>query len=144
MSDVVSKQDLRSISAVILEEEARVFRGGGTEAIERQHAKGRKTARERIEALLDEGSPRLELGIWAGYQLYEEWGGAPGAGVVTLIGSVHGRRVMVVANDATVKAVRVLPDDDQEDPARPGGRRPEPVAIGLSRRFLGRVLADAG
>jgi 3-methylcrotonyl-CoA carboxylase beta subunit len=93
----------------VLEEEARIYRGGGTEAIERQHAKGRKTARERIEALLDAGSPTLELGLWAGYQLYEEWGGAPGAGVVTLIGSVHGRRVMVVANDATVKAGAFFP-----------------------------------
>jgi acetyl-CoA carboxylase carboxyltransferase component len=83
--------------------------GGGPEAIERQHAKGRKTARERIEALLDPCSPTLELGLWAAYQMYEEWGGAPGAGVVTLIGSVHDRRVMVVANDATVKAGACFP-----------------------------------
>ncbi len=53
--------------------------------------------------------PGIELGLWAGYQLYEEWGGAPAAGVVTLIGSVHGRRVMVVANDATVKAGACFP-----------------------------------
>ena len=109
MRDLVSKQDLRAVSAEVRAEEARIFRGGGSEAIERQHAKGRKTARERIAALLDEDSPRLELGLWAGYQLYEEWGGAPGAGVVTLIGSVHGRRVMVVANDATVKAGAFFP-----------------------------------
>jgi acetyl-CoA carboxylase carboxyltransferase component len=79
------------------------------EAIERQHSKGRKTARERIDALLDGSSPSLELGLWAADQMYEEWGGAPGAGVVTIIGSVHGRRVMVVANDATVKAGACFP-----------------------------------
>ena len=50
--------------------------------------RARKTARERIAALLDAGSPMLELGLWAAYQMYEEWGGAPGAGVVTVIGSV--------------------------------------------------------
>ena len=83
--------------------------GGGPEAIDRQHAKGRKTARERIAALLDAGAPSLEIGLWAGYQMYEEWGGAPGAGIVTVIGSVHGRRVMVVANDATVKAGACFP-----------------------------------
>jgi 3-methylcrotonyl-CoA carboxylase beta subunit len=109
MRDVVSKQDLKGISAEIRSEEASILLGGGAEAIARQHAKGRMTARERIDALLDAGSPRLELGLWAAYQLYEEWGGAPGAGVVTLIGSVHGRRVMVVANDATVKAGAFFP-----------------------------------
>jgi acetyl-CoA carboxylase carboxyltransferase component len=90
-------------------EEERIRLGGGPEAIERQHSKGRKTARERIATLLDPGSPTLELGLWASYEMYEEWGGAPGAGVVTLIGTVHGRRVMVVANDATVKAGACFP-----------------------------------
>jgi acetyl-CoA carboxylase carboxyltransferase component len=89
--------------------EARLRQGGGAAAIERQHAKGRKTARERIAALLDPGSPSLEIGLWAAYQIYEEWGGAPSAGVVTIIGLVHGRRVMVVANDATVKAGACFP-----------------------------------
>jgi acetyl-CoA carboxylase carboxyltransferase component len=90
-------------------EEDRLRLGGGPAAIDRQHAKGRKTARERIDDLLDAGSPALELGLWAAYQMYEEWGGAPGAGVVTVIGSVQGRRVMVVANDATVKAGACFP-----------------------------------
>ena len=83
--------------------------GGGPAAIERQHGKGRKTARERIAALLDPGAQALELGLWAAYQMYEEWGGAPAAGVVTSIGTVAGRRVMVVANDATVKAGACFP-----------------------------------
>jgi acetyl-CoA carboxylase carboxyltransferase component len=101
--------DLRAVSAELLSEAARLESGGGPAAIERQHAKGRKTARERIAALLDPGAPTLELGLWAAYQMYEEWGGAPGAGVVTVIGSVTGRRVMVVANDATVKAGACFP-----------------------------------
>jgi 3-methylcrotonyl-CoA carboxylase beta subunit len=103
------EQDLRRRSALLAAEEARLRQGGGPAASERQHAKGRKTARERITALLDAGAPSLELGLWAAYELYEEWGGAPAAGVVTVIGSVHGRRVMVVANDATVKAGACFP-----------------------------------
>ncbi len=101
--------DLRSLSAELAEQAAVLSEGGGRAAIERQHAKGRKTARERIAALLDPRSPTLELGLWAAFQMYEEWGGAPGAGVVTVIGSVTGRRVMVVANDATVKAGACFP-----------------------------------
>ncbi len=75
-----AERDLRALTAELLEEEERLRLGGGPEAIERQHAKGRKTARERIEALLDPGSPTLELGLWAAYQMYEEWGGAPARG----------------------------------------------------------------
>jgi acetyl-CoA carboxylase carboxyltransferase component len=83
--------------------------GGGPEAIQRQHAKGRKTARERISLLLDSSEPCLELGLWAAFEMYEEWGGAPAAGVIVVIGSIHGRRVIVVANDATVKAGACFP-----------------------------------
>jgi len=101
--------DLGALTAALSAEEAQIRQGGGPAAIERQHAKGRKTARERIKALFDPGVPTLELGLWAAYELYEEWGGAPGAGVVTVIGSVAGRRVMVVANDATVKAGACFP-----------------------------------
>jgi acetyl-CoA carboxylase carboxyltransferase component len=101
--------DLRS-SAAEVEAEARVIAlGGGPEAIERQHRKGRKTARERITALIDRGSTFLEMGLWAGWGLYEEWGGVPSAGVVTGIGLVENRRAMIVANDATVKAGAFFP-----------------------------------
>jgi acetyl-CoA carboxylase carboxyltransferase component len=93
----------------ILVQEEQLHLGGGPEAIARQHEKGRKTARERIALLLDAAAPRLELGLWAGFEVYSDWGGAPAAGVVTVIGSVHGRRVMVVANDATVKAGACFP-----------------------------------
>src|SRR5438552_3429089 len=91
---------LREVTARLLAEEETIREGGGPDAIARQHAKGRKTARERIAALTDPGSAFLELGLWAGYQMYDDWGGAPGAGVVTGIGQVAGRRAMIVANDA--------------------------------------------
>ncbi len=103
------ESDLRAVSSAVSAHEAILRLGGGAAAIERQHSKGRKTARERIAALFDPGSPSLEIGLWAAYQMYEEWGGAPSAGVVTAIGQVHGRRVMVVANDATVKAGACFP-----------------------------------
>jgi 3-methylcrotonyl-CoA carboxylase beta subunit len=93
----------------VLAQENQLRVGGGADAIARQHEKGRKTARERIALFLDHDAPSLELGLWAGYEMYLEWGGSPGAGVVTVIGSVHGRRVMVVANDATVKAGACFP-----------------------------------
>ena len=73
-------RDQRALTAEIMEEESRLRLGGGPEAIERQHAKGRKTARERIEGLLDPGAPTLELGLWAGYQVYDEWGSARARG----------------------------------------------------------------
>jgi acetyl-CoA carboxylase carboxyltransferase component len=101
--------NLRTLSAELDAQAAEIRQGGGAAAIERQHGKGRKTARDRISALLDSGAPTLELGLWAAYQMYEEWGGAPAAGVITSIGSVAGRRVMVVANDATVKAGACFP-----------------------------------
>jgi acetyl-CoA carboxylase carboxyltransferase component len=104
-----TEPDLRAAAERLRAEEEVVRQGGGPEAIARQHAKGRKTARERIAALLDRGSPFLELGLWAAYQMYDEWGGAPAAGVITGIGRVVDRRVMVVANDATVKAGAFFP-----------------------------------
>ena len=90
-------------------EQARIELGGGEAAIARQHAKGRLTARERIALVLDPGSPWLEIGLWAGWQMYSEWGGAPAAGVVCGIGLVAGRRQMIIANDATVKAGAFFP-----------------------------------
>ena len=91
------------------QDETRIRMGGGAKAIDRQHEKGRLTARERIAKLIDPGSAFLELGLWAAWGMYTEWGGAPSAGVVTGIGVVSGRRVMLVANDATVKAGAFFP-----------------------------------
>ncbi len=99
---MISTDELSSLEAAIRE-------GGGVKAIERQHEKNRLTARERIAKLLDPGTDLFELGLWAGWRMYLEWGGAPSAGVVTGVGTVNGRRVMVIANDATVKAGAFFP-----------------------------------
>jgi 3-methylcrotonyl-CoA carboxylase beta subunit len=91
------------------EQEGAIRQGGGAKAAEAQKAKGRLTARERIALLLDEGAELTELGLWAAHGMYEEFGGAPGAGVVTGLGRVSGRLCMIVANDATVKAGAFFP-----------------------------------
>lgn len=90
------------------DQERQIRLGGGPKAIDRQHEKGRLTARERIAKLVDGGS-FFELGLWAAWGMYRDWGGAPSAGVVTGVGTVSGRRVMVIANDATVKAGAFFP-----------------------------------
>jgi acetyl-CoA carboxylase carboxyltransferase component len=90
-------------------QEAEIREGGGAQAIQRQHAKKRLTARERLGRLLDSGNELFELGLWAAWNMYADWGGAPAAGVVTGIGTVEGRQVMIIANDATVKAGAFFP-----------------------------------
>src|SRR5262245_19289476 len=90
-------------------QEDTIREGGGAKAVARQHKKGRLTARERIARLIDPQTELFELGLWAAWNMYEEWGGAPSAGVVTGLGIVAGRRVMVIANDATVKAGAFFP-----------------------------------
>lgn len=70
---------------------------------------GRMTIRRRLDELLDKQSRFLELGLWAGYQMYQQWGETPGAGVLTGVGSIHGRACMVVGNDASVKAGAFFP-----------------------------------
>ena len=89
-------------------EEEKIREGGGAKAIESQHNKGRLTARERISLLADPGS-FFEIGSFAAYGMYEEWGGAPSAGVITGLGRIHTRLVMIIANDATVKAGAFFP-----------------------------------
>jgi len=95
------------VSAVRNEEE-QIREGGGAKAIESQHGKNRLTARERIQKLIDPGS-FFELGIYAAYRMYDEWGGAPAAGVITGLARIETRMVMVIANDATVKAGSFFP-----------------------------------
>ena len=102
-------QEMAGQADALRREEAAIRQGGGARAIERQHEKGRGTARERLAALIDPGTEFHELGLWAAWGMYKEWGGAPSAGVVTGIGTVSGRRVMVIANDATVKAGAFFP-----------------------------------
>src|SRR5262245_18524262 len=91
------------------QEEDLIRQGGGAGAIQRQHDKGRLTARERISRLIDPGSDLFEPGRWAACGMYREWGGAPAAGVVTGIGRVSDRLTMIIANDATVKAGAFFP-----------------------------------
>lgn len=83
--------------------------GGGAKAIERQHQKNRLTARERIASLIDPGTAFFELGRWAAWGLYNEWGSAPAASVICGVARVQGRAFMVIANDATVKAGAFFP-----------------------------------
>jgi acetyl-CoA carboxylase carboxyltransferase component len=93
---------LRELTDQLQQLETRLRRGGGADKIDRQHQQGKLTARERIELLLDKDSYAQEIGLLVAYDQYE--GGAPAAGVVTVVGRVEGREVVVVANDATVKA----------------------------------------
>ena len=81
---------------------SRLREGGGAARIQKQHKAGKLTARERIAALLDPGSPLLEIGLLIAYDRYD--GQAPAAGVVTCLGRIEGRPAVIVANDATVKA----------------------------------------
>ena len=99
MADLVSQ---------VRNEEEKIREGGGAKAIENQHAKNRLTARERIQLLADPGT-FFELGSYAAFGMYEEWGGAPSAGVITGLARIHTRLVMIIANDATVKAGAFFP-----------------------------------
>ncbi len=90
-------------------EQSAIREGGGARAVEAQHAKKRLTVRERLALLLDPGTELMELGLYAAHGMYEEWGGAPAAGVITGLGRVAGRMVMIIANDATVKAGAFFP-----------------------------------
>jgi len=82
----------------------KIYLGGGKKKIEKQHAKGKMTARERIDYLIDKGSKATEIGAFAGEGMYEEYGGCPSGGVVVVLGYVQKRLCVIVANDATVKA----------------------------------------
>ncbi len=93
----------------IKNQETQIQQGGGAKAIDAQHKKGRLTARERIAKVIDSGSSFFELGIYAAHEMYEEWGGAPAAGTITGLGRICGRLVMIIANDATVKAGAFFP-----------------------------------
>src|SRR6202167_1532131 len=99
---------LADLMSQVRNEGEKICEGGGAKAIENQRGKGRLTARERIELLVDPGS-FFELGIYAAYGMYEEWGGAPAAGVITGMARVQTRLVMIIANDATVKAGAFFP-----------------------------------
>src|SRR5713226_7390270 len=99
---------LADLVSGIRNEEEQIREGGGAKAIENQHSKSRLTARERIQHLIDPGT-FFELGIYAANRMYDEWGGAPAAGVITGLARIETRLVMIIANDATVKAGAFFP-----------------------------------
>ncbi|MEM7623661.1 MAG: carboxyl transferase domain-containing protein, partial [Planctomycetota bacterium] len=130
MPETDTVPSLRASATEFLAQQRTIRAGGGAKAIERHHAKDRMTARERVRTLIDapagqdqpdpEGPEALdvhtdeipgftELGLWAAFNMYTEHGGAPGAGVVTGVGNIHGRPHMIIANDATVKAGAFFP-----------------------------------
>jgi 3-methylcrotonyl-CoA carboxylase beta subunit len=99
---------LADLVAQVRNEEEKIREGGGAKAIESQRAKSRLTARERIGLLADPGT-FFELGLYAAHKMYEDWGGAPAAGVVTGLARIESRMVMLIVNDATVKAGAFFP-----------------------------------
>ena len=100
---------LRAHCAAIAEEEAVLREGGGKAGHERQRKMGTLPVRERLRDLLDKDSQFFEIGLWAAYKMYDQWGKIPAAGVVAGIGNVEGVPCMIVANDATVKAGAFFP-----------------------------------
>jgi len=103
--DFNKNEDLVKLKISTLHSELeKIYEGGGQKKIDKLHAQGKLTARERIDLLLDKGAERIEIGALAGYDMYEEYGGCPAGGVVIEIGYVSGKQCIVVANDATVKA----------------------------------------
>ena len=113
---------------------ARVRAGGGPRAAERHVSRGKLLPRDRVESLLDRGSPFLELSALAAHGMYEDQ--APGAGIITGVGRVHGREVMVICNDATVKGGSYFPMT-----ARKHTRAQE---IALQNRLPCIYLVDSG
>lgn len=99
---------MADLVSVVHNEQEKIREGGGEKAIESQHKKGRLTARERINLLVDPGS-FFELAMYAAHAMYDEWGGAPAAGVITGLARIHTRLVMLIVNDATVKAGAFFP-----------------------------------
>ena len=105
----IAPSSLRELTEQILTEEESLRRGGGEPGQARQRKLGRLPVRERLSRLIDPKSVFLELNLWAAWRMYPEAGEIPAAGVVTGIGRVCGRRCMIVANDATVKAGAFFP-----------------------------------
>lgn len=101
---LVNDDAMKNLLRILHAREEHVRMGGGKKAVEKHHARGKMTARERIEALLDPDTHFLEIGLFTAWEMYTEHGGAPSAGTVFGIGSIHGRLCVIVANDATVKA----------------------------------------
>src|SRR5712691_868323 len=104
-----STESLRDFCSAISKEEAILRQGGGPAGLERQRKLGRLPARDRISHLLDKDADFFEVELWAAYKMYSEWGNVPAAGCIAGIGNVVGVPCMIVANDASVKAVSFFP-----------------------------------
>src|SRR5271169_3945513 len=98
-----NEEHLKSLLHHLSTRQDAVRMGGGKAALEKQRKQGKMTARERIERLVDPGTPFLEVGLFAAWEMYEEYGGAPSSGTAFGTGKIHGRDAVIVANDATVK-----------------------------------------
>src|SRR2546423_3673995 len=96
-------EGLRERCAAIAREEDTLREGGGKTGQDRQHKMGRLLARERITQLLDKGSPFFEVGLWAAYKMYQQWGNIPAAGAVPRVRNVSGRPCMIISNHATLE-----------------------------------------
>src|ERR671931_552408 len=136
------RERMSALVAELRERTALVARGGGERALERHRARGKLTARERIDRLVDPDSAFLELSALAAWDMYD--GAAPGAGIVTGIGVVEGRECVLVANDATGKGGHFLSDHGKEPPAGAGDRAPNPPPLPVPRRLRRRLPAAAG
>jgi acetyl-CoA carboxylase carboxyltransferase component len=107
-------KSLQAITEKTLQEEATIRQGAGEAGVLRQRRLNRMTARERIAHLLDDPNAFFEIGLWAAWKMYPEWGELPAAGVIVGIGPVSGRQVMIIANDATVKAGSFFPQSTKK------------------------------
>ncbi len=106
---IAKKNSLRDVTDEILAQEAVLKEGGGKKGKDRQARLGRMTVRERLSCLLDNSDQFFELELWAGYEMYPDWGDIPAAGVVAGISKICARDFMIIANDATVKAGAMFP-----------------------------------
>lgn len=103
--EAAKNEDAMKIALGIVNRQlTKIYEGGGKKRLEKEHAAGKMTVRERVAYLLDDEKPQIEVGAFAGFEMYETEGGCPAGGVVVVIGYIQGRQCIVVANDATVKA----------------------------------------
>lgn len=100
----INEDNMKILISTLKQKKQIIELGGGVENIEKQHKKGKMTARERLTALFDKGSKLIEIGSFAANDLYDEYGGCPCAGVIVMIGEINERNCIVVANDSTVKS----------------------------------------
>lgn len=122
----------------------KIYEGGGKKSAEKQKEKNKLVARERIAYLCDEGAPFIEIGAFAGYEMYEEQGGCPAGGTVAGVGYISGKQCIIVANDQTVKAGAWFPITGKKKSSHAGDRHGESFTHCLYRRQRRRLSSYAG